>query len=155
MFLIWQQPHPLYLVELLHRRQSEDTRQALVTRSAELVEETAAFMADFVEERDRVFHLPAPPVPAQEFYDAASTEAPTFELAYWWWGLEIAQRRRERAGRERDKQWQRVQDGLPHCQRDGPYTAIAPKPYLRRDDHPALLCASASCRTLRSSTRPS
>ena len=28
----------------------------------------------------------------------------------------------------------------PH-QRDGLYTAIATEPYLRRDDHPALLCA--------------
>ncbi|MFF0042775.1 hypothetical protein ACFYRG_42325 [Streptomyces mirabilis] len=141
-FLLWQQPHPLYLLELLHRSRPEGERQHLVPRFAELVEETAAFMASFVEEHDGTYHLRAPLVPAQEFYDATTTEDPTFELAYWWWGLEIAQRWRERAGRERDKQWQRIQDGLaaPH-QRDGLYTAIATEPYLRRDDHPALLCA--------------
>ncbi|MEV4171232.1 GMC oxidoreductase [Nonomuraea sp. NPDC049709] len=60
--LIWQQPHLLYLLELLHRC----GRTSLVARFAELVEETAAFMASFVEERDGVHHLPAPLVPAQE-----------------------------------------------------------------------------------------
>ncbi|WP_106401072.1 hypothetical protein [Actinocorallia populi] len=138
--LIWQQPHPLYLLELLHR--SGRHRDDLVPRFAELVEETALFMADFVEERDGAYHLPAPLVPAQEFYDAKTTEDPTFELAYWWWGLEIAQLWRERLGKDRDEHWQRIQDGLvkPH-QREGLYTAIATEPYLRRDDHPSLLCA--------------
>ncbi|MBZ3905491.1 hypothetical protein [Streptomyces griseiscabiei] len=138
-FLIWQQPHPLYLLELLHRARPESD---VVTRFAELVEDTAAFMASFAEERDGAYHLPAPLLPAQEFYDATTTEDPTFELAYWWWGLEIAQRWRERTGRERDKRWQRVQDGLalPH-RRDGRYTAVATEPYLKRDDHPSLLCA--------------
>ncbi|MFB4278611.1 hypothetical protein ACBJ59_25200 [Nonomuraea sp. MTCD27] len=136
--LIWQQPHLLYLLELLHRC----GRTSLVARFAELVEETAAFMASFAEERHGTFHLPAPLVPAQEFYDARSTEDPTFELAYWWWGLEIAQRWRDRLGRERNEDWRRIQDNLarPH-QRDGRYSAIATEPYLRRDDHPSMLCA--------------
>ncbi|MEV4112710.1 hypothetical protein [Nonomuraea sp. NPDC049695] len=137
--LIWQQPHPLYLLELLYRSKPSPE---LVTRFAELVEETATFMASFVEERDGAYHLPAPLVPAQEFYDAKTTEDPTFELAYWWWGLEIAQSWRERLGLKREENWQHIQDNLarPH-QRDGVYTAIATEPYLRRDDHPSLLCA--------------
>ncbi|MEU1515125.1 hypothetical protein ABZ490_23760 [Streptomyces sp. NPDC005811] len=140
--LIWQQPHPLYLLELLHRARPEDKRPELVARFAELVEETARFMASFVDERDGAFHLPAPVMPAQEFYDARTTEDPTFELAYWWWGLEIAQTWRERLGQERDKRWQQIQDNLaaPH-QRDSRYTAVATEPFLRRDDHPSLLCA--------------
>ncbi|GAA1748934.1 hypothetical protein [Nonomuraea bangladeshensis] len=140
--LVWQQPHPLYLLELLHRSRTEPERERLVARFAELVEETALFMASFVEERDGVYHLPAPVMPAQEFYDARATEDPTFELAYWWWGLEIAQRWRERSGLKRHEDWQRIQDNLarPH-QRDGVYTAIATEPYLRRDDHPSMLCA--------------
>ncbi|MFI6374388.1 hypothetical protein [Streptomyces sp. NPDC050546] len=140
--LVWQQPHPLHLLELLHRSLPEDRRPDLVTRFAELVEETARFMASFVEERSGSYHLPAPVMPAQEFYDAQATEDPTFELAYWWYGLEIAQTWRERLGRERDKRWQHIQDNLvaPH-QRDGIYSAVATEPYLRRDDHPSLLCA--------------
>ncbi|WP_436790862.1 hypothetical protein [Yinghuangia sp. YIM S10712] len=140
--LIWQQPHPLYLLELLYRARSEADRDKLVARFAELVDETVLFMASFVEQRDGSHHLPAPVMPAQEFYDARTTEDPTFELAYWWWGLEIAQRWRERSGRARHGDWQLIQDGLttPH-QQHGRYTAIATEPYLRRDDHPALLCA--------------
>ncbi|WP_416971743.1 hypothetical protein [Streptomyces sp. 4F14] len=138
-FLIWQQPHPLYLLELLYRARPD---AGLVARFAELVEDTAVFMADFVEERDGVYHLPAPLVPAQEFYDARTTEDPTFELAYWHWGLEIAQRWRERLGLERHKRWQHIQDHLAAPHRDGDrYTAVATEPYLRRDDHPSLLCA--------------
>ena len=141
-FLIWQQPHPLYLLELLHRSLSADSRAQLLSRFAELVEQTAQFMADFVEERDGLYHLAAPLVPAQEFYDPATTEDPTFELAYWWWGLEIAQRWRERLGQGRDPQWQHIQDHLaPPHEIEGTYSAIATEPYLRRDDHPALLCA--------------
>ncbi|MFC4117351.1 hypothetical protein [Nonomuraea zeae] len=134
--LIWQQPHLLYLLELLHRAGSE------VNRFAELVEETAAFMASFVEERDGVYHLPAPLMPAQEFYDAKTTEDPTFELAYWWWGLEIAQNWRERRGLERHERRQHIQDNLARPRQEGGrYSAIATEPYLRRDDHPSLLCA--------------
>lgn len=140
--LIWQQPHPLYLLELLYRSLAKPEREDLVTRFAALVEQTALFMASFTEERAGAYHLPAPLVPAQEFYDARTTEDPTFELAYWWWGLDIAQQWRERLGLERRDEWQRIQDHLarPH-QRQGIYTAIATEPYLRRDDHPSMLCA--------------
>lgn len=140
--LIWQQPHPLYLLELLYRGRAAADRARLVARYAELVDATALFMADFVENRDGRFHLPAPVVPAQETYDARTTEDPTFELAYWWWGLEIAQRWRERRGQARHEQWQAIQDGLtvPH-QEAGRYVAIATEPHLRRDDHPSMLCA--------------
>jgi hypothetical protein len=141
--LIWQQPHPLYLLELLYRGSDDTARTRLLERFADLVEETALFMVSFTEERDGTFHLPAPVMPAQEFYDAKTTEDPTFELAYWWWGLEIAQSWRERRGLAREERWRRVQNGLvtPHHDDDGVYTAIATEPYLRRDDHPSMLCA--------------
>jgi hypothetical protein len=138
-FLIWQQPHPLYYAELLYR---QDPSPTLVDDLAELVDETARFMASFVEDRDGIFHLAPPLIPAQECYDRHTTEDPTFELAYWWWGLEVAQRWRERQGLDRDASWQSVQDHLarPH-QQDGRYTAIATEPYVRRDDHPSMLAA--------------
>lgn len=53
--LVWQQPHPLYLLELLHRTLQEDRRSELVTRFAEVVEETARFMVSFVEERSGTY----------------------------------------------------------------------------------------------------
>jgi hypothetical protein len=139
-FLVWQQPHVLYLLELVWRASDPEKRDALVARFAELVEETASFMAAFADERDGEYHLLSPIMPAQEFYDVTTTEDPTYELAYWWWGLEIAQLWRERSASGRDAAWTTVQDGLarPHVE-DGHYTAIATEPYLRRDDHPALL----------------
>jgi len=141
-FLVWQQPHVLYLLDLVWRASSPTKREALVVEYAQLVEETAAFMAGFAEERDGAFHLLSPVMPAQEFYDVTTTEDPTFELAYWWWGLEIAQQWRERRRVDRDPRWADVQARLatPFVQ-DGHYTAIATEPYLRRDDHPSLLAA--------------
>ena len=138
-FLVWQQPHLLFFAELLYR--VHPTRE-LVDDLVELVEETARFMASFAEERDGVFHLAPPLVPAQESYDRHATEDPTFELAYWWWGLEIAQRWRERRGIARDGRWAHVQEhlALPY-QEGGTYAAIATEPYLRREDHPSMLGA--------------
>ena len=37
-----------------------------------------------------MFHLGPPVMPAQELYKAAETQDPTFELAYWWFALELA-----------------------------------------------------------------
>jgi hypothetical protein len=141
-FLVWQQPHVLYMLDLVWRASADTERGALVETYAALVHDTATFMAAYVEERGDAFHLLSPVMPAQEFYDVTTTEDPTYELAYWWWGLEIAQTWRERLGAERDPRWTDVQGRLatPHIQ-DGHYTAIATEPYLRRYDHPSLLAA--------------
>jgi len=137
-FLIWQQPHLLYL--LYRGRGAHHRAAALIRRFGELAEETARFMASFAEERAGTWHLPAPVVPAQEAYKAPSTEDPTFELAYWWWGLEVAQLWHERRGKGRSDQWQLIQDGLARPRTEkGRYCAIATEPYLLRSDHPSLL----------------
>ncbi|BDZ64681.1 hypothetical protein [Agromyces mangrovi Wang et al. 2018] len=140
--IAWQQPHVLYLLDLVWRATPEAGRAALVARFGELVEETAAFMAAFPEERDGELHLGPPIMPAQEFYDSRTTTDPTYELAYWWWGLEIAQRWRERAGRRRDEAWTDVQRRLATPKVvDGCYVAVATDEPMRRDDHPSLLMA--------------
>jgi hypothetical protein len=130
------------MLDLVWRVSDTEKRSSLIREFAEVVEETATFMAAFAEERDGQFHLLPPLMPAQEFYDVTTTEDPTYELAYWWWGLEIAQQWRERSGLTRDDGWAAVQAGLapPHIE-NGRYTAIATEPYLRRDDHPAFLSA--------------
>ena len=140
--LAWQQPHVLYLLELQWRASDPTEQLRLQTDFHDLVEDTAMFMAAFPEERDGAYHLGPPIMPAQEFYDARSTTDPTFELAYWWWGLEIAQRWRERGGGKRSSEWRRVQAGLvaPHIL-NGVYTAVASDEPIRRDDHPSMLAA--------------
>jgi hypothetical protein len=141
--LIWQQPHLLYLLELVWQASNDEHREHLQEGFSELLDETAIFMADFVELReDGRFHLPSPLVPAQEFYGADDTDDPTFELAYWWWGLEIAQRWRERKGLERHPTWSDIQNNMASPpQLDDCYVAVGREPFLRRDDHPSLVAA--------------
>lgn len=140
--LVWQQPHILYLLELVWNASNPERRAQLLADYGQLVGETATFMAAFPDRTDGVFHLGPPVMPAQEFYDARTTVDPTFELAYWWWGVEIAQRWRERSGQTRDPEWDTVQNGLAHPHVvDGRYRAIASDEDMRLDDHPSLLAA--------------
>lgn len=142
-FLVWQQPHLIYFLELLL---TEGRDEEFLRRHYPLVEATADFMADFAEERDGEFVLPAPLIPAQESYLAAraTTENPTFELAYWSWALKRANEWRERLGYAPRPDWQRVADHMhaPHVLADGTYAAVATVPYLIRKDHPSMLMAT-------------
>jgi hypothetical protein len=141
-FLIWQQPHPIYYAELLWRHGQDP---AVLDRYRDIVFATADFMADFAEpDDDGRYHLGPPVVPAQESYypDRARTADPTFELAYWHWGLHVAQQWRLRLGLDRCPRWDDVRRCLvrPHV-RDGAYAAVATEPYLVPDDHPSVLMA--------------
>ena len=140
--LVWQQPHILYLLELVWQASPEAKRLELVEEYAELVDATASFMGEFPVEDGGRFHLGPPVMPAQEFYDARTTRDPTFELAYWWWGLEVAQLWRERTGLERHAVWDDVQRRLALPRKQGPrYAAVDADVELRRDDHPSLVAA--------------
>ena len=91
--IIWQQPHPVMLAELVHRaRPGRETLE----RYADLVFETAEFMASFAREEEARggagtrFVLGPPIVPAQENHDPRAVLNPAFELAYWDFGLRTA-----------------------------------------------------------------
>ena len=142
-FLIWQQAHPIYLAELLWRAHPD---QATLDKYRELVDATAEFMASYAvwDESDKCFVLGPPLIPAQESYGPLRARVlnPTFELAYWYWGLQQAQAWRERLGLPRKPRWDEV------CQRlarprvsNGRYEAIAVEPYTLTRDHPSLLQA--------------
>ncbi|WP_174255900.1 hypothetical protein [Phytoactinopolyspora mesophila] len=139
-FLIWQQPHPIYLAELLYRATPE--RRILETYAG-LVADTAEFMVSFATHTPRGFELGPPLIPAQESYVEMRDRLtnPTFELAYWQWGLDVAQQWRQRLGLPPEPRWHDVARGLvpPHV-RDGVYTAIDAEPYTVRTDHPSMLC---------------
>jgi hypothetical protein len=79
-------------------------------------------LASFVVDVDGRYVLGPPMKSAQENNDTNFTRNPTFELAYWRFGLETAQRWRERRGRPRNKQWDDVLARLaPAPQKDGRY----------------------------------
>ncbi len=140
-FLVWQQPHPIYLAELLHRARRDDE---VLRRWAPLVFDTAEFMASFASRGPEGFDLGPPIIPAQESYadQRATAKNPTFELAYWSWALGVACEWRERLGLDVPARWQEVATGMaPAPVREGRYQALATEPYLVRDDHPSMLAA--------------
>lgn len=140
-FLIWQQPHPIHLAELLRRARPG---RATLERWEPLVRETAEFMAAYAAAGPAGFELGPPLVPAQESYadTRARAKNPTFELAYWSWALEVAVRWLERLGRPVPARWREVAAGLaPLPVREGRYVALGTPPFLERTDHPSMLAA--------------
>lgn len=142
--LIWQQPHPICYAELCY--QSHPNRRTL-ERYRQIVFESAAFMASyaFFDQKTGRYILGPPVIPAQENHPPRETWNPTFELAYWSYGLRTAQRWRERLGMKRNPDWDRVTNGLSQLPvRDGVYLAHenCPQTYTERNyDHPSMFGA--------------
>ncbi|WP_312102545.1 glycoside hydrolase family 65 [Lachnoclostridium sp.] len=104
--LIWQQPHILFMLELLYR---DTKREDILREYWNIVKETADFMCDFAKwnEKKKCYDLPAPLIPAQERFNPRTTSNPTFELEYWSFGLKIAASWAKRLGKEK-KEWEFV-----------------------------------------------
>jgi len=144
-FLIWQQPHYIYMAEELYR--ANPTKETL-NKYAQLVEETAAFMADFVTQNahkaHKLYHLLEVTAMQESVSKDIAYDQP-FELAYWHYGLSMANRWRERQGLPRNPQWDDIIQHLsPLPQKYGLFTAGQPiAPTLdeekSRSDHPAVL----------------
>lgn len=109
-FLIWQQPHFIYLAELVYRA---DPTPEVIKKYNRLVQETAEFMYSFAtyDELEGRFVLKGA-IPAQETLRAAETVNPPFELSYWHFAMETAQKWRERAGEQRNLEWDEMIDKL-------------------------------------------
>jgi hypothetical protein len=142
-FLIWQQPHPIYLAELLWRARPGPE---CLRKYGDLVEATAQFMASYavLDASTGKFVLGPPVIPAQESYGSLweRVQNPTFELAYWHWGLTTAQAWRKRAGLAPEPKWDEVCRALAKPRiSSGRYDAIAVEPYTIRRDHPSMLQA--------------
>jgi hypothetical protein len=142
--IIWQQPHPLLYAEYCWR---EAPCRATLDEHAKVVEATADFMASYAH-FDPVsgFYVLGPPlIPAQENHDPLTTRNPTFELAYWAFGLRLAQSWRERMGLPRQAHWDDVIRRLaPLPVQDGVYLAHerCPDTYTHFNlDHPSMLGA--------------
>jgi hypothetical protein len=121
--LIWQQPHPIYYAEVCYR---ERPTRATLERWREIVFETAEFMAAYAvldRSRDVYQYVLGPPLKTvSENTDPLTATNPTFELAYWRFGLRVAQTWRERLGLPRDPDWDKVLRALaPLPQAQGLY----------------------------------
>ena len=132
-FLIWQQPHYIYMAEEMYR--ANPTAETL-KKYGEQVEQTAAFMADFVtatpasgSSRARKQYFLQGATAMQESMSKDFSYNHPFELAYWQYGLSVANLWRERQGLPRNAQWDDIVNNLsPLPQtKDGVYTAGLPK----------------------------
>jgi hypothetical protein len=143
-FIVWNQPHVIYLAELLYRNAPN---KATLNRYRDLVLDTADALASMVhfDETKGVYVLGPPLWIAQEIYDQSTSQNPSFELAYWKWALQTAQTWRERLKLKRDAQWDAVIAKLaPLPEKDGKYVALGSHPDTwenvnSRHDHPTML----------------
>ena len=143
-FLIWQQPHFIYLAELLYRA---NPSQEIIQKYNNLVQETAAFMYSFATYDDMGGrYILKGCIPAQETLRAATTVNPPFEVSYWHYAMQVAQQWRERAGMQRNLQWDELIDKLSPLayNEDGLYLASEDATDTYKDirftsDHMAVL----------------
>jgi hypothetical protein len=144
-FLIWQQPHYIYMAEEMYRA---NPTPATLKEYGTLVEETAKFMADFVsyDSEKNQYYLKGFTAMQESISKDISYDQP-FELAYWQYGLNLANEWRERQGLSRHKEWDNICNGLTTLpEEDGIYQAGRPigstlDAEKSRSDHPAVLGA--------------
>ncbi len=106
-FLIWQQPHFIYMAEEAFRANpSEET----LKKYSCMVDATAEFMADYAkscakgEGEIRMYGHTG----MQESMSKDFSYCHPFEQAYWKYGLMKAQEWRERNGQDRNKEWDEI-----------------------------------------------
>jgi len=92
--LIWQQPHILYMLELVGKAVSEEKRFALECEYRELVNEVVLFMIDYLRLNKKIgsYELAPPLIPAQEEHEPMDVIDPVFEHSYWKFGIKLAER---------------------------------------------------------------
>ncbi len=126
-FLIWQQPHYIYMAEEMYRANSS---KETLAKYAKQVEETADFMADFVsyDKKSGKYYLQGATAMQESMSKDFSYNHP-FELAYWQYGLSVANQWRERQGLERNAEWDKITANMAPLPltKDGIITAGMPK----------------------------
>lgn len=125
-FLTWQQPHYIYMAEEMYRAKPNGET---LKKYAKQVEETAEFMADFAKacapkKGDiKLFGQTA----MQESMSKDFSFNHPFEQVYWVYGLNVAQKWRERQGLERNAEWDELISRMGSlAEKDGIYTAGEP-----------------------------
>jgi hypothetical protein len=144
-FLIWQQPHIIYIAEMLYQIHQHD--KSILNKYKKLVFATADFMASYAryDSSGNRYVLGPALIPAQECFSPATTINPPFELAYWYWGLQTAQQWRGRLGLTKDNHWQDIIEklsDLPVADSLYLFAESAPDSYTNSrylTDHPVIL----------------
>ncbi|KAL1963970.1 hypothetical protein VTN77DRAFT_7645 [Rasamsonia byssochlamydoides] len=114
--LIWQQPHVFYFAETEYRAAAANSQQQqqIPQKWDPLLTESADFMTSYAfrNQSTGVYDLGPPMYPASENTPPNSTTNPTFEVAYWRFGLDIAMAWKERLGQPVPESWRHVAEHL-------------------------------------------
>jgi len=145
---IWNQPQAIHLAEILYQ-QTQDN--AVLEKYASLVDETARAMSSMLvwDNDNNRFVLDPPIWISQEIYEPKQSRNPAFELSYWRYALEVAQRWRSRRSLPIVPEWQTQLNLLaPLPIKDGKYVAMESIPDTfdnpgSRVSHPTMLAATA------------
>ena len=143
-FIIWNEPNPIYLAELCYRVEHDDKT---LSKYRDMVFETAKFLASYAHfDKTKGHYVLGPPVwPVQEIYDPVKAQNPSFELAYWKYGLKVAQNWRQRLGMKRNPEWDDMIEKIsPLPVKDSLYVVLGSIPNTFTDpgneiDHPSML----------------
>lgn len=110
-FLVWQQPHPIFFADLDYR--AHPTQETL-KKWDRIVEHSADFLASYAQ-LDRAqnrYDLGTPISFVPENNDYYKDKNPSFELAYWRYGLKTAQQLRKKLGKADKPLWNNVYNNL-------------------------------------------
>lgn len=139
-FIIWNEPNPIALCELVYRAHPD---RATLEKYRDVVFQSANFLASFAQ-LDPASHryVLGPPIKnVSESSGENKTRDPAFELAYWYYGLEVAQTWRTRLGLAPNPHWADVLAHLmPLPQEGGRYLEIETFPQMY--DRPGKLPTS-------------
>ncbi|KAI1214428.1 Six-hairpin glycosidase-like protein [Annulohypoxylon truncatum] len=119
--LLWQQPHPMYMAELAY--QASPTRITLERWDA-VISASADYMASYAwkNESSGYFDLGPPSYGVTENTPPGETLNLAYEIAYWRYGLDVAQNWKRRLNQSIPEQWTTVAENLaPPPQLDGLY----------------------------------
>lgn len=141
-FLIWQQPHPIYFAELDYRLHPN---QNTLNKWKEVVFNTADFLTSVAhyDSLRKQYVLGPPLIPVSENVEYDTTLNPTFELAYWRFGLRVAKDWYERCGLKTPEKIEDVLQKLaPLPVENGSYVLYegVPEMWTKYNfEHPALI----------------
>ncbi|ETI23379.1 hypothetical protein G647_05180 [Cladophialophora carrionii CBS 160.54] len=141
--LIWQQPHPFYFAEAEYQRRPNNKT---LQKWDEVLTASADFMASYAFRNQSldVLQLGPPVYPASENTNPNATVNPTFELAYWRWGLDIAAQWNQRQNKTVPQAWTSIANNLPPMPvENGTYVIYTGVPDMWNDpdltsDHPSM-----------------
>jgi hypothetical protein len=127
-FIIWNEPNTIYLCELVYRAHPD---RATLEKYRDIVFESAKFLASYAfYDAATGRYVLGPPIKAvSEKSEENNTQNPAFELAYWYYGLQVAQAWRDRLGLPPEPHWSDVMAKLSKLPvSDGKYLEIETSP---------------------------